>query len=125
MSDLYQEIILEELKNPQHQGELIGEHVHTKHNVNASCGDEVTLFIKVETDGKPIELKWQGTGCAISMATMSLLAEKINSEKMTKQQILKLNKEDLLELLGLEQITTGRIKCMTLGLRTVKDLLSR
>jgi nitrogen fixation NifU-like protein len=123
MSDLYQEIILEELKNPQHQGELTGEHVHTKHNVNASCGDEVTLFIRFEDNDQPIELKWQGTGCAISMATMSLLAEKINSEQMTKQQILELNEEDVLELLGLDQISTGRVKCMTLGLRTVKDLL--
>jgi nitrogen fixation NifU-like protein len=123
MSDLYQEIILEELKNPRHQGTLEGENVRSHHGVNASCGDEVTLFVRVPGKDEPIEIKWQGTGCAISMASMSLLADTINTQQMTVQQIKELKESDLLELLGLDQITTGRVKCMMLGLRTIRKIM--
>jgi len=123
MSDLYQEIILEELKHPRHQGVLDGEGVRSKHGVNASCGDEVTLFVKVTSQDKPLKLKWKGIGCAISMVSMSLLADKINSEHLTIPEVRDLSEKDLLELLGLDQISTGRIKCMMLGLRTLNNLL--
>lgn len=137
MSDLYQEIILEEIKNPQHQGELIGADVLQRHELNASCGDEVTIYLKIAkklsstpnttpspTPTSSITLKWQGQGCAISMAAMSLLAEKINSQQLSKKQIQALTLEDLLNLLGLDEIAPGRLKCMMLGLKAVQAALS-
>lgn len=121
MSDLYQEIILDQLEHPQHQGVLEGNDVLTRYERNASCGDEVTVYLK-PSDAQPILLKWQGQGCAISMATMSLLADKINSEKMSQQQIAQLSLEDLLDLLGLEEISPGRLKCVMLGLTAIQKM---
>lgn len=116
MSDLYQEIILDQLEHPQHQGVLTGDDVVSRHELNASCGDEVTVYLRPS----PIQLKWQGQGCAISMATMSLLADKINSKNMTSQQIAELTLEDVLDLLGLDEISPGRLKCVMLGLKAVQ-----
>jgi nitrogen fixation NifU-like protein len=122
MSDLYQEIILEELRHPQHQGVLEGDGVVSHHERNASCGDEVTIYLKVE-DHQPLLLKWQGQGCAISMAATSLLAEKITSQHLTTEQIRLLTLQDLLELLGLEEIAPGRLKCAMLGLKAIQKAL--
>lgn len=122
MSDLYQEIILDQLEHPQHKGVLDGEGVISRHELNASCGDEVTVYLKL-ADGAVTQLKWQGQGCAISMATMSLLAEKITQQKLTKQQVLDLQLEDLLDLLGLEEISPGRLKCVMLGLKAIQRLV--
>lgn len=117
--DLYQEIILEELEHPQYQGvDHDADHIH--HELNASCGDEVTVYLRDDASEK---IKWQGQGCAISMATMSLLSAKINQEKLSKQQILDLEEADLLSLLGLEKISPGRHKCMVLSLKAVQKSL--
>lgn len=123
MSDLYQEIILDQLEHPQHQGVLEGSDVLTHHERNASCGDEVTVYLKL-SDTQPILLKWQGQGCAISMAAMSLLAEAITAQKMNKLQISKLTLADLLDLLGLDEISPGRLKCAMVGLRAVQKAAS-
>ena len=130
MSDLYQEIILDQLEHPQHQGELEGEGVVSRHELNASCGDEVTVYVRptkvvssnAPSKTSPIQIKWQGQGCAISMATMSLLAEKINAGNMTSHQVVQLTLEDLLDLLGLEEISPGRLKCVMLGLKAVQKV---
>jgi nitrogen fixation protein NifU and related proteins len=123
MSDLYQEIILDQLEHPQHQGVLEGDDVLSRHELNASCGDEVTVYLKV-ADGQPLLLKWQGQGCAISMATMSLLADKVSSQRLTRQQVAQLKLEDLLELLGLDEISPGRLKCVMLGLKAIQQALA-
>ena len=117
MSDLYQEIILETIKNPSNQGTL--EDVEPIHERNASCGDEVTVFLKVGAYGKIEDVKWQGEGCAISMASMSLLSDKIIDEGLSIADVEQLSQEDLVEMLGLEQISPGRIKCLHLGKKAV------
>lgn len=126
MSDLYQEIILEELKQLRHQGTLTGEHVHSHHERNASCGDEVTVYLQLANkNNEQVLLKWQGQGCAISMVSMSLLAEKIQSEQLNPTQITKLQLADILVLLGLDEIAPGRLKCVLLGLTAVQKLLPK
>lgn len=117
--DLYQEIILEELQNLQHQGKLEGEDVHVHHERNASCGDEVTVYWDSN------HLSWEGDGCAISMATTSLLFDHILSQELTTEQVIDLTEADLLDLLGLDQISVGRKKCLNLGLKAVKNTLGK
>ena len=66
-----QEFFLEQLmdnyKNPQNQGK-IEDYTFFKHQKNASCGDIFDLYVKIE-DGKIIDVKYLGEGCAISTAS--------------------------------------------------------
>ena len=126
MSDLYQEIILEEMKHPAHQGELVDADV-TEAGVNASCGDQVTVYVRQsgQADERISDLTWTGQGCAISMATMSLLARQIHQLQLTARQVADLTDTDLLELLGLTEISPGRVKCMQLGLRTTQRAIEK
>lgn len=71
--DLYQELILDHSKHPQHAGlrEPFGAEVH---HVNPTCGDEVTLRVAVQ-DGVVSDVSYDAQGCSISIAATSVLAE--------------------------------------------------
>ncbi len=73
MDSLYQQIILDHYKNPQHRG-LPAEFDAEVHHVNPTCGDEVTLRLRL-ADGKVSELGWDGEGCSISQASTSVMSE--------------------------------------------------
>ncbi len=121
MSDLYQEIILEEAKNPQNYGTLDDADV-VLHERNSSCGDEVTVYIKFdETQQRISQLKWQGHGCIISQAAMSVLAGKMSQEHLSMTEIQALSKNEMEALLGIEDISPGRLKCLLLGVQAIKN----
>jgi nitrogen fixation NifU-like protein len=76
--DLYQELILEHSKRPQHAGlrEPFDAEVH---HVNPTCGDEVTLRVRVAGGADPVveDVSYAATGCSISTASTSILAEEV------------------------------------------------
>jgi nitrogen fixation protein NifU and related proteins len=125
MSDLYQEIILEQLNQPQRQGKIENPDA-THRERNSSCGDEVTIYLQVNKNEKPVsqrqilDLKWQGHGCAISNASISLLAQEIIDQQLTLGQVMAIKPDTLLELLGLDEISPGRVKCLELGLKAIQ-----
>lgn len=122
MSDFYQEVILEAAQHPQNQGQL-PDADHVVSEFNASCGDQLTLYLKVDTNtGRITDLKWEGSGCVISQATMSELSAKIIVEQLTVAQVRALTVEDLEALLGIEAISPGRLKCLTLGLSALSKV---
>ena len=69
---MYQQIILDHYKHPQHRGlpETFEAEVH---HVNPTCGDEVTLRVHVQ-DGSIKDLGWEGEGCSISQASTSVMS---------------------------------------------------
>ena len=70
---LYQEIILDHYKNPQHEG-LREPYEAEVHHVNPTCGDEVTL--RVHLDGETVEdVSYDALGCSISQASASVLTD--------------------------------------------------
>jgi nitrogen fixation NifU-like protein len=87
---------------------------------NASCGDTITVYLRFGADGVLKELKWQGQGCVISQASMSVLAGYVVSNHLTAESIETLQPDTVLELLGLDTIVMGREKCLQLGLKTVQ-----
>lgn len=121
MSDpLYQETIIEEYKHPKNKGKIEDADL-VLGGKNASCGDDVTIYLQFKDadQSKPIiQLKWEGKGCAVSQAAMSVLSQIIIQKQLTIKQILKLSKKDLLENLGLETINPGREKCLMMGLES-------
>jgi nitrogen fixation protein NifU and related proteins len=70
---LYQQIILDHYKHPLHRG-LPDEFDAEVHHVNPTCGDEVTLRVKL-ADGTIADLGWDGEGCSISQASTSVMSE--------------------------------------------------
>ena len=73
MDSMYQQIIIDHYKHPQHRGELATFDAEV-HHVNPTCGDEVTLRVRVN-DGQITDLGWTGEGCSISQASTSVMSE--------------------------------------------------
>lgn len=122
MSDLYQEIILAEVESPQHVGTLANADIVQQAN-NPSCGDDMTVYIDFDEEGKSIkELTWQGNGCAISQATMSMLATELQGKPTSA--IANYSQEDLETLIGIDKISLGRVKCLMLGLKAVQAAIA-
>jgi nitrogen fixation protein NifU and related proteins len=121
MDDLYQETILAEARAPKNQGTMDAPDLEGT-GVNASCGDTVKVMIQLDaTKNKILDIRWQGAGCIISQASMSILSELV--KKMSLQQVQALTQETILEHLGLEEITPARSKCLLLGLRAIKKTI--
>jgi nitrogen fixation NifU-like protein len=71
---MYQQVILDHSRTPHGFG-LRPDAAAQSHQVNPTCGDEVTLQVHLGADGAIEELRWEGHGCAISQASASLLAD--------------------------------------------------
>jgi len=71
LADLYQEVIIDHGRRPRNFRELEGA-TRTVEGVNPLCGDQLTLYVKL-ADGRIADIAFQGTGCAISQASASLM----------------------------------------------------
>ncbi|MEN8253143.1 MAG: iron-sulfur cluster assembly scaffold protein [Patescibacteria group bacterium] len=120
--NLYTEILLDEYKNLQNKGEMPNADLVLEGS-NSNCGDNITIYIKVQSPNDKSQIKeitWEGEGCVISQVAVSLLSKKLKEKKIKIRDIEKFSGQDMLELLGLEQISPGREKCLMLGLETIK-----
>lgn len=114
---LYREQILDHYKHPQNFGQL-DEFDLEYEDSNPFCGDEQHVWIRLDEADRVAEVAFEGKGCAISTAATSLLTEELASK--TRQELLELPKEFVLDLLGIE-ISATRMKCALLGLKVVKS----
>ncbi|HME18793.1 MAG TPA: SUF system NifU family Fe-S cluster assembly protein [Nitrososphaerales archaeon] len=116
-ADIYKEIILDYYRNPRNFGRLELFDI-ASHDTNPLCGDEVDIQIKVG-DGKTIEeIKFFGKGCAISLASASMLTELAKGKDL--EWVKQLSKEDILKMLGSPELGPSRIKCALLGMKVLK-----
>ena len=77
LESMYQEVILDHYKNPTHAG-LKAPFDAEVHHVNPSCGDELTLRVKLSDDKQTVvDVSYEATGCSISQASVSVMAEEI------------------------------------------------
>ncbi len=118
--DVYAENILDHYRTPRGKHSLPAPSV-THEEINVSCGDALTIQLLIK-DGTVTKIGWEGTGCAVSQAAMSMLSEEL-MEKST-ENLEKLKKEDIYELLGVP-IGPRRVKCALLGLHTLKNALRK
>jgi nitrogen fixation protein NifU and related proteins len=116
MDDFYRELIIEHYKNPTHKGELNPNDI-TFEDENPLCGDQIRIDLRVGVDGVITEATFSGHGCAISQASADLLVEGVVGK--TVEQVKMLNKNDVLELLGIE-LGPVRLKCALLPLKVLK-----
>ena len=113
---IYKEEIIEHYKNPNNKGNLNNYNVKIR-DENTSCGDELEIEIKINKN-KIEDIKFQGKGCAISLASADILFDYVKNKNLN--EIKKLNKDDILKLLNIE-LTETRLKCALLSLNTLKS----
>jgi nitrogen fixation NifU-like protein len=116
MDSLYQEVILDHYRNPRNKGRLDPADISYEDD-NPLCGDRIRLDLRLDEDGRVAEVAWDGHGCAISMASASMLSEEIQGK--TLEDLRQLGKDDILEMLGIE-LGRVRIQCALLSLKVLK-----
>ncbi len=114
---LYREQILDHYKSPQNFGELERYDLEFE-DVNPLCGDELRVQLALDGEGRIEDLRFAGRGCAISQASASLVSDEVKG--MTLDELLRLDKQFVLDLLGIE-ISATRIKCALLSLKVLKS----
>lgn len=116
--NLYKEHILELYKEPHNYGALEGE-THTQHKNNPVCGDETTVHIIVQ-DEKIKDIRFEGKGCAISIASASMVTDAV--KESTLDEVRALNQQDILDLIKIP-VGPARMKCALLCLEAIKDAI--
>ncbi len=120
MDDLYRENILEHYKRPHNFSPPADELARVDrefHDMNPLCGDEFTVRLALDADGRIEDLRFAGNGCAISTSAASMLSDEIKGR--TVDEVLRLDRGFVLELLGID-ISATRMKCALLSLKVVK-----
>ncbi len=135
LDTLYQEVILDHYKNPLNK-KLSTTFDAQVHHINPSCGDEITLNLSA-ADGSITAITWDGVGCSISQASVSIASDLLVGKTFADAQAItdefvdlmqskgkKVGDEAILEdavaLAGVSQYP-ARIKCALLGWMAVKD----
>ncbi len=115
--EIYQEHILDHYEDPFHRGDLGGAtHVHEEKN--PLCGDVVRIELELDEEGKIVDCYFQGDGCVISQASVSMLLEEMFGK--TVEEAMEYSAEEMLELFG-AKLTPNRQKCCLLGWRTLQQ----
>jgi nitrogen fixation protein NifU and related proteins len=127
MRELYQEMILDHHRHPRNYGKLATANRHAE-GFNPLCGDRVTVYVLIEGD-RITDVSFEGSGCAICIASCSLMTEAIKGHTLAEAEALFGRFHDLLtvdatitdeEVLGKLAVFEGvrefpvRVKCATL-----------
>jgi nitrogen fixation NifU-like protein len=138
LRELYQEIILDHSRHPRHFGAL-GAANRVAEGHNPLCGDRVKVYLQVDDKGRIADVSFEGRGCAISVASASLMTEMLkgrtieDAEKlmggfldMVKGENaggLKGDDKELLEVMAGVSAFPMRVKCATLAWHAMKAAL--
>ncbi len=115
---IYRENILDHYRNPRNFGEL-KTFSASFHAENTVCGDELNIELLIINE-KIKDAKFIGKGCAVSMASVSMLIEKIIGEKIIN--VKKLSSDEILQMLGIN-LNPTRLKCAILSLKTLQGAI--
>ncbi|MEM4719685.1 MAG: iron-sulfur cluster assembly scaffold protein [Candidatus Pacearchaeota archaeon] len=121
MDEIYKEEIIKHYKNPKNKKKINEKECECyKEDYNPFCGDRVKICLKIKN--KKIEkIFFDGEGCVISQFSASVLSEKLKNKNI--EEIIKIEKRDLLKMLGIKKITIARIKCAMLPLVAIKKAI--
>lgn len=87
LRDLYQEVIVDHSRRPRNFGPL-SEATHRAEGFNPLCGDKLTLYVCVDSDGLIMQSAFEGSGCAISTASASLMTESLKGKSLKQAEEL-------------------------------------
>jgi nitrogen fixation NifU-like protein len=137
MDDLYQEIILDHYRNPRNAGTVSDEDLLVEEE-NPTCGDQLRLTLTLK-DGVVTDVRYQANGCAISMASASMMTEDLVGKpvEQARERIREFidlmrgepgdSEEDLGDLIALEGVRhfPMRIKCATMCWHAAENALNK
>ncbi len=116
--NIYAEEIISQYEHPHNKGKI--EKATTSfHEYNPTCGDDITVYLSIK-DGKVDDVKFDGNGCAISVASASMLTDEIKGKSV--QDVEKIGVKDLIDLIGIDP-GPARLKCATISLKAAKKAL--
>lgn len=117
MANIYRQKVMSHYTSPHHRG-LLSKPDKVMGGQHISCGDEVTFHLKLDKQKRVSKVGWEGSGCTISQAAASLLADMMMGK--TLAQIKKLDSQDFLREMEVD-LSPARQKCALLPLYTVKE----
>ena len=117
-SDLYREQLLDHYHNPDNFGVLDNAEVDIEMD-NPTCGDMIHLTARLDSAGRVAEVKFEGQGCVISMASASMFTEYAKGK--TLEEIAAMGLTDIQEMMGGVKLSMGRVKCALLPLNAMKQ----
>jgi nitrogen fixation NifU-like protein len=139
LTDLYQEVILDHNRQPRNFGSM-GDATHTANGHNPLCGDKLKVYLKVD-GGRVEDVRFEGSGCAISKASASLMTDAIKGRTLDEVNALFERVHTMLTLptgqdvdiseVGKLAVLSGvrefpvRVKCASLAWHTMKTALAR
>jgi nitrogen fixation NifU-like protein len=137
LTDLYQEVILDHNRRPRNY-HAVDNANHTAEGYNPLCGDRLNLFLRVE-NGVVTDVGFQGSGCAISKASASLMTDSIKGRPVEEirdlfrrfHTMVTTPPDQPVENLGKLSVLAGvrefpvRVKCASLAWHTLKAALDR
>ena len=141
LDQLYQQVILDHSHERHGQGALTDPDA-TSHQVNPTCGDEVELGVRVR-DGRVVAVGWEGDGCSISQASISIMHDLVDGVDLATVARLEKDFDTLMHSRGrgvddavLDALEDGaafegvskypnRVKCALLGWMALKDALAK
>ena len=143
LKELYQDIILEHGKSPRNLGKCEGYN-HDAKGYNPLCGDKVHIYLKLDNEKKVQNLTFEGEGCAISMASASIMTELVKGKSFTESKDIMNSfldmikntseiqsnhldddqKTKLMSLSGVKEFPM-RVKCATLSWHTMVSAIEQ
>ena len=141
LKQLYQDIILEHGKSPRNLGKCEG-YSHEAKGYNPLCGDKVHVYLKLDNKKKVDSLTFEGDGCAISLASASIMTELVkgksfeeakeimnaflnmikNTSEIQSNHLDENQKTKIMSLSGVKQFPM-RVKCATLSWHTLNSAM--
>jgi nitrogen fixation NifU-like protein len=138
LKDLYQEVIVDHNRNPRNFGKL-DDADRVAEGYNPLCGDRLNLYVKLN-DGRIADIHFDGSGCAISVASASMMTDALKGKTLTEaermfknfhhlvtdehspdpDQVMQLGK--IAALIGVREFP-ARVKCATLCWHTLQSAL--
>jgi nitrogen fixation NifU-like protein len=115
-TNMYREQIIDLYENPLNRGTLDPADFSYEED-NPLCGDVIRIDVRLDEAGRIADIRWTGSGCAISQASASLLTEEVKG--MSLEELKGFAKERLLDLLGIP-LSMARVKCALLSLKVLK-----
>ncbi|MFC0471965.1 Fe-S cluster assembly sulfur transfer protein SufU [Halalkalibacter kiskunsagensis] len=96
LNDLYRKVVMDHAKYKRNYGKLEDEEVRKVHYKNPTCGDVITLYLKLEGEALT-DVSFEGEGCSISMASSSMMTELIQNKDMRTISIIRGEFEKLIK----------------------------
>lgn len=120
---MYAENILDHFQHPRHKGAIITPTIELE-DANPLCGDKLKLALQIDSTNpkNPVikDIGFEGSGCAISQAAMSMIAEELYGKNLLDAE--NITKETIYEMLGVP-LSTARVKCALLSYSLLKKAL--